>query len=71
MILIEPGNVFVEWSRSVDEPHTWVLLEGLRDAGAGSVHTASEHFQKAVAQMPDWVSATPSIMYVDSPDLAG
>jgi quinol monooxygenase YgiN len=67
----EPGNVFFEWSRSVDEPHTWVLVEGFTDAEAGGVHTASDHFRKAIAEMPDWVSATPSIMYVDSPDLAG
>ena len=67
----EPGNLFFEWSRSVEEPHTWVLVEGFADAEAGSVHTASEHFRKAIGEMPDWVSATPSIMYVDSPDLAG
>ena len=67
----EPGNVFFEWSRSVDEPSTWVLVEGFGDADAGSVHTASEHFRTAISEMPDWVAATPSIMYVDSPDLTG
>ena len=67
----EPGNEFFEWSRSVDQPHTWVLVEGFRDAGAGAVHTGSAHFRQAIAEMPDWISATPSIMYVDSPDLAG
>jgi quinol monooxygenase YgiN len=67
----EPGNVFFEWSRSVEEPHTWVLVEGFRDAEAGSVHTASDHFKKAIGEMPDWVSATPSIMFVDSPELSG
>jgi hypothetical protein len=35
------------------------------------VHTASDHFRKAVDEMPDWVAATPSIMYVDSADLSG
>ena len=67
----EPGNVFFEWSRSVEEPHTWVLVEGFRDAEAGSVHTASDHFRKAIDEMPDRVAATPSIMYVDSADLSG
>jgi quinol monooxygenase YgiN len=67
----EPGNVFFEWSRSVEQPNTWLLVEGFQDAEAGAVHTASDHFQKAISEMPDWVSATPSIMYVDSPDLAG
>ena len=35
------------------------------------MHTGSAHFQQAIAEMPDRVSATPSIMFVDSPDLAG
>ncbi len=67
----EPGNLFFEWSRSVEEPHTWVLVEGFRDAEAGAVHTASKPFEKAISEMPDWVSATPQIMYIDSPDLSG
>ena len=33
----EPGNLFFEWSRSVEEPNTFVLLEGFRDADAGKV----------------------------------
>jgi len=61
----EPGNLFFEWSRSLEEPNTFVLLEGFRDAEAGSVHVQSEHFQKAIAWMPDVVSATPQIISVD------
>jgi quinol monooxygenase YgiN len=67
----EPGNLFFEWSRSLDEPRTWVLVEGFRDAEAGAAHTATEPFKTVVSQAPDWVSATPQIMYVDSPDLSG
>lgn len=61
----EPGNLFFEWSRSVDEPNTYVLLEGFRDAEAGRVHVQSEHFQKALGWMPDVVAATPQIISVD------
>jgi quinol monooxygenase YgiN len=37
----EQGNIFFEWSRSLDEPDTFVLLEAFRDAEAGSAHVAS------------------------------
>ena len=67
----EPGNEFFEWSRSVEEPHTWVLVEAFRDADAGAAHTSTDHFTTAISQMPDWVSANPQIMYVDSPELSG
>jgi quinol monooxygenase YgiN len=61
----EPGNLFFEWSRSVEEPDTFVLLEGFRDAEAGRVHVQSEHFQKALGWMPDVVATTPQIISVD------
>ncbi|NHC13877.1 putative quinol monooxygenase [Motilibacter deserti] len=67
----EPGNRFFEWSRSVDDPSTWVLVEGFADSAAGAEHVGGAHFQKAIAQFPDYVSRTPEIMYVDSADLDG
>ncbi len=67
----EDGNVFFEWSRSLDEPDSFVLLEGFRDAAAGSAHVAGQHVQDFFAWAPDWVSAKPQIMYLDSPELTG
>ncbi len=67
----EPGNLFFDWSRSVEDPHQYTLVEGFRDDEAGRVHVAAEHFQKAVGQMPDWVSRTPEILYVDAADVDG
>lgn len=61
----EPGNVFFEWSRSVEDPNTFVLCEGFRDAEAGAVHVQSDHFKAAMAWMPDVVSATPQIINVE------
>lgn len=40
----EPGNLFFEWSRSVEELNTFVLLEAFQDTAAGP-HVQSEHFQ--------------------------
>ena len=67
----EDGNVFFEWSRSLDEPHTFVLLEAFRDEAAGAAHVAGQHVQDFFSWAPDWVSAKPQILYIDKPDLTG
>jgi quinol monooxygenase YgiN len=38
----EPGNLWFEWSRSVDVPDQFVLIEAFRDAAAGGEHEASD-----------------------------
>jgi quinol monooxygenase YgiN len=63
----EPGNVFFEWSRSVEQPHQFVLLEAFRDRNAGVAHVQSEHFKAAMAWMPDMIAATPEIIHVEAP----
>ena len=67
----EPGNVFFEWSRSLDEPDTFVLLEAFRDAEAGAAHVAGPHVQDFFAWAPDWVTAKPRIIYLDEPAFTG
>ena len=67
----EAGNLFFEWSRSLDEPDTFVCVEGFRDAAAGAAHVGTQAFTDFVGRAPDLVSAQPQIIYVDSPDLAG
>ena len=63
----EPGNLFFEWSRSVETPNQFVLLEAFRDRAAGEVHVHSEHFKAAMAWMPDAVATTPDIIHVEVP----
>ena len=46
----EPGNLWFEWSRSVDDPRTYVLVEAFTDDGAGP-HVNSEHFKTAIGEM--------------------
>lgn len=58
----EPGNLFFDWSRSVDDPHEWVLVEGFRDSDAGSTHVNSEHFQTATQTLGQYLSATPKVI---------
>lgn len=63
----EPGNVFFEWSRSVEDPNEFVLVEGFADDAAGAAHVGSEHFRAAMAAMPKAISATPKIINVTIP----
>ena len=63
----EPGNLFFEWSRSVDDPHAFVLVEAFADGKAGEEHVNSEHFKAAMSWMPDVVAAKPRIINVQVP----
>jgi quinol monooxygenase YgiN len=67
----EEGNIFFEWSRSTDEPNTFVLLEAFRDSDAGAAHVAGQHVKDFFGWAPDWVSDNPKIIYIDKPDLEG
>ena len=59
----EPGNLFFEWSRSLEDPNEYVLVEAFAD-DAAEAHVASEHFKTFVDSAPDWVAATPKIINV-------
>jgi quinol monooxygenase YgiN len=63
----EPGNVFFDWSRSVDDPNEYVLVEGFRDQAAGAAHVSTAHFKKAMAAMPDAIAGPPRIINVEIP----
>ncbi|HXY95011.1 MAG TPA: putative quinol monooxygenase [Acidimicrobiia bacterium] len=57
----EPGNLWFEWSRSLDDPDQFVLVEAFADDGAGP-HVNSEHFQRAIGEMPQALVETPHII---------
>ena len=63
----EPGNLWFEWSRSLDDPNQFVLLEAFRDAEAGAEHVQSEHFKRAIREMPSLLVETPQIVNVEVP----
>ena len=67
----EEGNLFFEWSKSLEEPDTYVLVEGFRDAAAGASHVGTQAFEDFVERAPDLVAAQPQIIYVDAPDVPG
>jgi len=58
----EPGNLWFEWSRSLDSPNEFVLVEAFRDGEAGRAHVESDHFAAAMATLPQALLATPRIV---------
>jgi quinol monooxygenase YgiN len=58
----EPGNKWFEWSRSVDDPNEFVLVEAFDNDAAGA-HVGSDHFKQATqVDMPPALVATPKII---------
>ena len=57
----EPGNLWFEWSRSLDDPNEFVLVEAFTDDGAGA-HVSSPHFAQAIQDMRQALTATPKII---------
>lgn len=56
----EPGNIFFEWSRSLDDPSTYVLIEAFQD-DAAEAHVTSAHFRRAQAELPAYLPETPKV----------
>ena len=58
----EPGNLWFDWSRSLEVPNEFMVVEAFRDGDAGRVHVESEHFAAALAAMPQALLETPRIV---------
>ncbi|ANI41200.1 antibiotic biosynthesis monooxygenase [Mycolicibacterium vaccae 95051] len=58
----EPGNMWFDWSRSLEDPSEYVLVEGFRDGAAGKEHVNAEHFKKFIADTPALLASTPLII---------
>ena len=63
----EPGNLWFDWSRSLDDPHEYVLVEAFRDDEAGGAHVQSDHFQAARRDLPPHLAETPRIVNFSVP----
>ncbi len=57
----EPGNLWFDWSRSVDDPNEFILLEAFHDDAAAD-HVNSAHFRRAMTVMPPALAETPRII---------
>jgi len=63
----EPGCLWFDWSRSVEDPDEYVLVEAFRDGAAGGEHVTSDHFKKARETLPPHLAETPRIVNVEVP----
>ena len=62
----EPGNLWFDWSRSVEDPNEFVLVEAFKDDAAGD-HVNSDHFRQAQADLPQYLQETPRIVNFQVP----
>jgi quinol monooxygenase YgiN len=63
----EEGCLWFDWSRSVDDPNEYVLVEAFRDGDAGAAHVQSDHFKAAQRELPPHLVETPRIVNFDIP----
>jgi quinol monooxygenase YgiN len=58
----EAGCLWFDWSRSLDDPNEYVLVEAFRDGDAGAAHVQSAHFKAAISALPRYLGETPRIV---------
>jgi quinol monooxygenase YgiN len=63
----EEGCLWFDWSRSLDDPTEYVLVEAFLDGEAGGVHVGSQHFKDAQQTLPPHLAETPRIVNFEVP----
>ena len=63
----EDGCLWFDWSRSLDDPTEYVLVEAFRDGEAGGAHVHSAHFKAAQSTLPQYLAETPKVVNFDLP----
>jgi quinol monooxygenase YgiN len=69
----EPGNVFYQAQRSVEDPRLFYLYEQYVDVSGYEAHMASEHFTRLVKQeaIPELLEGRERAFYETIDDAAG
>lgn len=58
----EPGCLWFDWSRSLDDAAEYVLVEAFADDAAAGAHVNSPHFKSAQSTLPPHLVETPKII---------
>ncbi|WP_462187687.1 MULTISPECIES: putative quinol monooxygenase [unclassified Frankia] len=58
----EPGCKWFDWSRNIESPTEYVLVEAFQDGDAGAAHVQSDHFKAARQTLPKYLAETPRIV---------
>jgi quinol monooxygenase YgiN len=65
----EPGCLWFDWSRSLDDPDEYVLVEAFADGDAGATHVGSSHFGRARTDLPPYLARTPKVVNAEVPGM--
>ncbi|GAA3177684.1 putative quinol monooxygenase [Streptomyces ramulosus] len=57
----EPGNLWFEWSRNIEDPLSYTLVEAFQD-DAAEAHVNSDHFRAGLETMRPLLRHTPEIV---------
>ena len=63
----EPGCLWFDWSRSIEDPTEYVLVEAFADGDAGAAHVQTDHFKAAQKELPPHLAETPRIVNFEVP----
>ena len=63
----EPGCLWFDWSRSVDNPNEYILIEAYKDGEAGKAHVESDHFKKAMKEQGQYANTRPKVISYEIP----
>ena len=63
----EAGCLWFDWSRSIEDPTEYVLVEAFADGDAGAAHVQSDHFNAAQKELPPHLAETPRIVNFEVP----
>ena len=63
----EPGCLWFDWSRSIEDPNENVLVEAFADDDAGAAHVRTDHFKAAQKELPPHLAETPRIVNASVP----
>lgn len=58
----EPGNLWFDWYRSVEDSNEFVLVEAFADDDAAAAHVNSDHFSNGLESMRPALESTPRIV---------
>lgn len=59
----EEGCLWYHWSRSVEDPNEFILLDGFRDMAAIEFHLATDYGKEAFATITPMLAEEPTYLY--------
>jgi quinol monooxygenase YgiN len=63
----EPGCLWFDWARALDDSNEYFLTEAFADDDAAATHVQSDHFKKATSELPAYLAETPRIVNATVP----